>query len=486
MSKTIQLSAAIGAAMIGLTACGGGGGGGGNPAPTATPAPTASPDPQASLCDETFVVCDGDNATLVGIITKDFTLSPDFNWFMDGEVVVGEGRVQITSNAQAESIKANGVTLTVPAGTHVKAQPETNLIVARGSRLVADGTRDNPITFSSADEGFDGLNEWGGIFMLGFAPQYGQGGTGLCYTGSQTYCNVLADGLENNFYGGNDPADNSGVLRYVRLAEGGLGVAPNKEFNGLSLAGIGYGTTLEYIQVLNNLDDGIEWWGGTVNARYLVLSGIEDDDIDFDEGYKGNIQYALITKANGTKQSPGNDPRGIEANSSDGDYTPETEATLANITILGGEISDDEFGMRLRGALTVSLYNSAVANYPTACVRIDNADTDGQGNIAFSDVTFQNVIGKNCAVFYSHEEPTTDLGGNGLREFSFNANRAVTPTSVSVVGATNVPATDNGSGFVFDTTDYIGAVDPSVPAGQAWWAGWTIEGAFDQNAIGNQ
>ncbi len=485
MSMKYQYTALLGATVIGLAACGGSSGGS-DPAPTQSPQPTQSPDPQASLCDETFVECDGTDATLVGTIDKDFTLSGDYNWYLDGQVVVGEGLVQITSNTQASEIKANGVTLTVPAGTHVKAFPETNLVVARGSKLMAEGTANAPITFSSVDEGFDGLNEWGGIMMLGFAPQYGQGGTGLCTTGNNTYCNVLADGLDGMYYGGDDAADNSGIVKYVRIAEGGLGVAPNKEFNALSMGGVGHGTTLEYIHIHNNLDDGLEWWGGTANAKHLVFTGVEDDDLDFDEGYKGNIQHALIIKANGEKLSPGNDPRGIEANSSDGDYVTQTEATLANITIIGGAVNAGEPGMRLRGAVNVSMYNSAVMGYEASCARIDNADTDGLGTIEYSNVTMQNVIGKDCAEFFSHEDPTSDLGGNGLESFSINGVRAITPESVSRVTDTNVPATDNGSGFTFDVTDYIGAVDPSTAPGEAWWQGWIIGGATDQDAIGNQ
>ena len=492
MSMKLHYSALFGATILGLAACGGSSGGGEptptqSPQPTTSPAPTASPtpDPQANVCDETFVECDGDDATLVGTINKDFTLTDEYNWFLDGQVVVGTGLVQITSNAQANEIKADGVTLTVPAGTHVKAFPETNLIVARGSKLVAEGTSSAPITFSSIDDNFDGLNEWGGILILGFAPQYGQGGTGVCHTGNNIYCNVLADGLDGMFYGGDDPADNSGVLKYVRIAEGGLGVAPNKEFNGLSLAGVGHGTALEYIQVHNNLDDGVEWWGGTVNAKYLLLTGIEDDDIDFDEGYKGNIQFALILKANSTKLSPGNDPRGIEANSSDGEYVSETEATLANITIIGGDVNEGERGMRLRGAVNVGIYNTAVSGYENACVRIDNADTDGQGTTAFSNVTTVNVIGRDCGEFFSHEQPSAQQGTVGLASFGIDSNFALTPDALPVRrnGNVNIPATDNGSGFAFESTDYVGAVEPGQ---QAWWQAWAIPGSLDQDALGNQ
>src|SRR5690606_10996941 len=135
------------------------------------------------------------------------------------------------------------------------------------------------------------------------------------------------------------------------------------------------------IQVHNNLDDGIEWLGGTVNVTHVVLTSNDGDDIDFDEGYKGNIQYAIVRK-NQDKLPPtgSNDPRGIEANSSDAAYVPETEAVLANMLIIGGPMNNNtsaaegqQPGMRLRGAVNVTIYNTAVRNFDIGCIRIDDA-----------------------------------------------------------------------------------------------------------------
>src|SRR5690606_31234324 len=149
-----------------------------------------------------------------------------------------------------------------------------------------------------------------------------------------------------------------------------------------TLQGVGYGTSIDYVQVHSNLDDGIEWFGGTVNLTHIVLTSNDDDDIDFDEGYQGNIQYALVVK-NPTKATPtgSNDPRGIEANSSDEEYVPQTNAVLSNVTIIGGPAANlagsEQPGMRLRGSLTVAIYNSAVKSFDEGCVRIDDSDTDG-------------------------------------------------------------------------------------------------------------
>ncbi len=340
--------------------------------------------------------------TLSGTVSQDYTLLSDVQWRLDGTVIVGDGNKTVASAADVQAVRDNGVTLTIQPGTDVRAFDTGSLLVTRGSKLMADGTAAEPITFSSLDDNYDGLGEWGGVIIQGFAPQYGKGGTGACY-GSGEVCNVKGEGgTAIAVYGGNDPADDSGTIRYVRITEGGLVAGPNNEINGLTLQGVGYGTTLEYIQVANNLDDGIEWFGGTVNVRYAVLTSNDDDDIDYDEGYMGNIQYALIEK-NQVADTPqgNNDPRGIEANSSDKDYVPETEAVLANITIIGGKVNNNaasaegqQPGMRLRGAVKSAIYNTSVSDFDIGCVRIDDADVNGDGSLKVeSFIALENVLG---------------------------------------------------------------------------------------------
>ncbi len=480
MTTKNAIYALLGGATLALAGCGGGGGGNGGGDPTPTPTPTSPP--TASVCDETFVTCSGTTATLSGLVNKDLTLESSFNWVLSGFVTVGQGNVEITSNAQAAAIKADGVTLTIPAGTDIKATDDGVLLITRGSKIMAEGTAQAPITFSSLDEGFDGLGEWGGLVVQGFAPQYGQGGTGVCYQAGNTFCNVDGEGGGNVAkYGGNDPLDNSGVIKYVRIAEGGLVAGPNNEINGLTLQGVGSATVVDYVHVHNNLDDGVEWFGGTVNATHLILTGNDDDDIDFDEGYQGNIQYAIVIKSNNPAPQGSNDPRGIEANSSDDEYTPETNAAIANVTLIGGAVNNSaggqQPGMRLRGALTVAIYNSAVKGFDTGCVRIDDADTDGDStNDQFSMVSLTNVFGDCVDGFYDKRAADTE-NGVGAQSISFDAAWAINE-SFANVGATSIAAVDNGSGFAFDATSFVGAVAPGTTAANAWWAGWAIPGTL--------
>ncbi len=385
----------------------------------------------------------------------------------------------VTSAADVQAVNDAGVTLTIKPGVHVRAFDDGSLIVTRGSKLMAAGTAASPITFSSlSDDDFDGEGEWGGVILQGWAPQYGKGGTGACFNAGETWCNVEGEGgtIVGRF-GGDFPADNSGVMKYVRIAEGGKVAGPNNEINGLTLQGVGHGTTLDYIQVHNNLDDGIEWFGGTVNATHLVLTGNDDDDIDYDEGYKGNIQYAVVVK-NPTKAGPtgSNDPRGIEANSSDEEYVPETDATISNVLLIGSDVSAGEPGMRLRGALTTRIYNSAVKAFGKECVRIDDADTDGAGTMAMSDVTLVNILGDCAGGFTAHQEP--DAGSNYVaNSVTVDAAYALEDAEASVAETDPVEAV-NGSSFTMDNTDYVGAVKPGTAAADAWWAGWIIDGSL--------
>lgn len=299
-------------------------------------------------------------------------------------------------------------------------------------------------------------------------------------------CNVEGEGGDEvGNFGGNEPADNSGVIKYVRIAEGGKVAGPNNEINGLTLQGVGHGTTVEYVQVHNNLDDGVEWFGGTVNAKYLVLTGNDDDDIDFDEGYKGNIQYAIIRKNPALAAPSGsNDPRGIEANSSDEDYVPQTEGALANITLVGAFMSSGEPAMRLRGSLTASVYNTVAYGFEH-CVRIDDSSNvmPEDPADALSDVTLNNVIG-NCGDLNADEfyrgTREADAGSNigNDADVAFDAAAALTNASATVTQM-DFAEVDNGSGFAFDNTTYVGAVEPGTAAVDAWWAGWTIEGSLD-------
>ena len=451
-----------------------------------TPAPTGN---CALVTEASFVSFNSDCSigTLSGTIDSSYTLIENVSYVLDGVVKVGNGNVEITSASQMQDIQAAGVTLTIEPGVHVKANSDGVLLVTRGSKLNADAYKAKPITFSSgSDANYAGTGEWGGIVIQGFAPQYGAGNTGACWADGNEYCNVAGEGGDFvGNYGGNLPADDSGIIRYVRMAEGGLIAGPNNEINGLTLQGVGYGTIIDYVQVHGNQDDGIEWFGGTANVTHAVLTNNDDDDLDFDEGYKGNIQHALIIKnqTSGGKPIGSNDPRGIEANSSDADYVPQTAAVVANVTIVGGDatnwdgtdFSGKEFGMRLRGSVTAAIHNSAVTGYKVTCARIDDSDDDGDSATPKIDtpITMQNFLCDTPGATFNKEQPES-ITGLVTEGISFDDKIAIVNATATLDNSTTITALDNGSAFAFDETRYIGAVDPS--ASEAWWADWTFPG----------
>lgn len=437
----------------------------------------------AQVKEATFVSFNADcsQGTVKGTINQDYTFMQEVEYILSGVVKVGNGNIAIASKAEYDAVVAGGVSLTIEAGTSIKGAADGVLLVTRGSKLIADGSSSQPITFSSLDEGFNGYGEWGGVVIQGFAPQYGKGDTGACFNSGEVWCNVLGEGGDFvKEYGGNIAGDDSGIVRYVRIAEGGLIAGPNNEINGLTLQGVGYGTVIDYIQIHGNQDDGIEWFGGTVNVTHAVLTNNDDDDIDFDEGYMGNIQYALIIKNQTLGAVPigSNDPRGIELNSSDAEYVPQTAGVIANVTIIGGDAANSkgEFGMRLRGSVTAAIHNTAVTGYDVTCARIDDSDNDGNSATAKIDtpITMKNFLCDTVGVAFNKEKPIA--GSTTIEEgISFDGNLAIVNTSAQLAAPHVIAAEDNGSGFVFDSTNYIGAVDPY--ASSAWWHDWTIPGS---------
>jgi hypothetical protein len=416
-------------------------------------------------------------------ITESFTMDAGKTWQLEGTVRIGTGNVSIQNAAEATAIKAAGVTLTIEPGVSLLAKEGSTLIITRGSKIEAVGTAVAPITFSSVDNDFDGEGEWKGLVIQGFAPFYGQGGTGACFAGG-AICNGPGEGGEDvGFYGGTDPADDSGTLKYVRIAEAGFPFAPDVEINSLTLMGVGHGTQLDYINIHNGLDDGIEWFGGTANLTHAVLTNIDDDDIDFDFGYQGNMQYILVRKSQTKLMASGsNDPRGIEANSNDGSYVPETKAVLSNVTLIGSTLSAAEPGMRLRGQVNTHMVNTAVSAFKN-CVRVDIVSLTGA--VLYGSSSFTNFLGacdgaalddKSGGNGFTPGDNFIDLGAGVL--LSFNDFYGITnPEAKLLAPVATITPVDNGSGFTFESTDYIGAVDPDATS--AWWDGWIIEGTLD-------
>lgn len=258
------------------------------------------------------------DSTITGVITADLKLKSCRVYKLQGLVYV-----------------ANNATLTIEAGTTIKGikgaagQPGGGLIVTRGSKLVAEGTASDPIIFTS-NEATPVSGDWSGIVLLGKAP-------------TNHPSAVIVEGITNNppadaTYGGptnNIANDNSGILKYVRIEYAGYELGTDNELNGLTLAGVGNGTTLDYIEVYKSNDDAFEFFGGTVNASHLLAIDALDDLFDTDNGYSGTISYALgVSDLSRADKSQSN---GFESdNNANGEpWSPYTHPTYQNITIVG-------------------------------------------------------------------------------------------------------------------------------------------------------
>ncbi len=406
---------------------------------------------------------------LPSTITTSRTLDANIVWYMAERVTVGNGngRMSATRGVLSNGSPVLNVVLTVEAGTQIKGATGSfaNLIITRGSRIVAEGTAQRPIVFSSDDADLNGSGEWGGLILHG----YGQ--HNVCGTNPAVACNIDSEG-ESGFAGGYTADDNSGVLRYVVVTEGGFQFAPGNEINGISLVGVGSGTTMDYIQIHDNSDDGIEFYGGAVNVRHLVVTNAGDDSIDWDEGYTGNIQYAIVRQG---AQSEGNT---VEADT-DGSTTGFlSKPTLSNMTFIAGGSATTMVVLKARsgGFFHNSIITAPATSAASSCVTISGSSAQALRNTA---IGFNNVI-TNCGPFGDTvlSQATVTVANPGLSATyvpSAAGARLAAPISFAAFNAANAESTALTT--FLDATNYIGAVNPAGGA-NLWFQGWTVPGSL--------
>jgi Secretion system C-terminal sorting domain len=298
--------------------------------------------------------------------------------------------------------------ITIQPGTLILGNQATTgtLIVTRGAQIFAQGTVNHPIVFTSAfAPGSRNPGDWGGIIILGGAPTNKvdpviEGGiiSGSCGGGSGTY-------------GGANANDNSGILSYIRIEYAGYRFQVNNEINGLTMGGVGAGTQIDHIQVSYSLDDSYEWFGGTVNCKYLVCYGGTDDEQDTDFGFSGHVQFVLGLRDPDYWDTTGQS-NGFESDN-DGTSTstdnPHTHAIFSNVTLIGPERNNAEvpfplastaqYGALLRRSTQECVYNSVIMGYPW--------------NLAVRDATTQGfATGGQLQIRYDSFQATTIPSGS--------------------------------------------------------------------------
>ncbi|HSL70879.1 MAG TPA: hypothetical protein VK864_11600 [Longimicrobiales bacterium] len=402
---------------------------------------------------------------------------------------------------------ANGATLTIEAGTKIvgdTAVVGSSLFIMRGARIIAKGTADRPIVFTSARaEGQRAPGDWGGLIIVGNGVINRSGTVNIEGTGTGASNPLIA------YSGGTNNADNSGELEYVRIEFAGYATAADQELNSLTLAAVGSGTRIQYVQSLAGLDDAFEFFGGAVDAKYLVSYESGDDHFDMSEGYKGRLQYLIGLQTRILTPRPGtgsvsSDPQGIENDGCAGagcdngqNSTPLTTPVVANFTMVGrGDASTitsgGDIGMVLRRGTGGFYVNGVLARWARAAISVRDAST--QTRITDGDMTLNNIlISEAPAIYQAGQQVGVDAGANDLILSASTAASLFTSMPAAPASVTQLDwmppanaAPRNGGLATFTgklqaaaagaipATAFRGAVDPNGPK---WWQGWTAYAA---------
>jgi len=456
-----------------------------------------------------------------GTITSNTTWTRDNTYVLQGPVFVGEdGGVNAT--------------LTIEPGTTIIGDTDppggergSYLVITRGSKIIADANAslgdksvppaaDSVIVFTSAKaRGSRGRGDWGGLVINGLAPinsgpeAQGEGESGL--------------------YGGTDPLDDSGILRGVRVEFAGDRATTTDELNGIAFQGVGAGTTVEFVQVHYNQDDGTEPFGGTVSQTHMVMTGIGDDSFDGTDGYRGFMQFLIA------QQRADDADNGFEiSNNGDAENaSPQSTAIIANATMVGagidlgsGEIhalgGSGDIGADFREGSNYRVFNSIITGFgdsgfcvedgqtannadstlagstdPTKTLRFEHsvlwANVDGTAGNEGSDANF-TACGEGgyddaeIKAFFTTASFNNVLANPNLADAAFNTGSMSSPPNfipsaapAGYPGTFNV-ATLNGDPAITLPTDgrqlvnvnYVGALAPGIALSAAWYNGWTV------------
>lgn len=396
--------------------------------------------------------------TLQGTIATNMTLDAAQQYILIGQVFV-----------------ANGVTLTIPAGTIIKGDKATKatLVVQPGGKLITQGTANDPVVFTSAlGVGARDRGDWGGIIILGnaFVNQPAKPSIeGI--TPAQTYGSSLAEAATP----ATNATENSGTLTYTRIEYAGIELTPNNETNSLTMGGVGSGTTIDYVQVSFGGDDGFEWFGGTVNAKHLVSLSTWDDDFDTDFGYGGNVQFGLVVRNTFFADQSGSN--GFESDNQGNGNTIVgvcdgatqvgcTRAVFSNMTMLGPRdiqtrtiSANYQNAAHIRRRTSISIFNSYFAGWRIG-IRLDDQGTLDNLTVATSSRLMYNVL----------SVPGSTRIGTSTSQA--DANFA---TGLSAGDATALATYWTGTGLNTDfntITAITSHSDIGIPAA-AFWAGTT-------------
>lgn len=447
-----------------------------------------------------------EDGTVIGSGIQDFYVTKSHT-LMEGTYSM-KGWVYIGSKT------STGNSLTIPAGTIIKGDKETKaaIIVQRGNQIFAQGTVDKPIVFTSAQpKGQRKPGDWGGIILCGRA--------------KNNSGELTIEGGPDALHGGDNDDDNSGVLSYVRCEFAGYPFAVDQEINGITFGSVGRGTKIDHLQVSYSNDDSFEWFGGSVNCKYLIAYHGWDDDFDTDNGFSGKMQFLLGVR--NPKIADTSLSNGFESDNNANGTTssPYTTCMFSNVTLVGpvGQASDFantsdyitggnynpqngsktgtfQAAMQIRRNSRLSCFNSVAIGYPVGLL-LDNQRGDTQGAATNGDLKLKNLyfagmtilgsdVNKSWKDLYSTDGTNEQEGKesfshsffiaqgnqylNNISDLKLNqpnstiANPNWGPTSGSPLTGKSGLFTDLSG---FDQVDYIGAFKSDQDADN-WMKGW--------------
>jgi hypothetical protein len=404
-------------------------------------------------------------------ISSDVTWSKDNTYILDGFIFV-----------------ESGATLTIQPGTLVKAYPgetvnASALIISRGAKIMAEGTAADPIIFTALDDdgsmGITVRGQWGGLIVLGKGIHNNP-------DDNNEIEGVVPDG-DNGLYGGSTEDDDSGILKYISIRHGGTELAPDKEINGLTLGACGSKTTISYVEVVANKDDGVEWFGGAPRCDHILVSHCGDDGFDYDEGFLGLNQFMVVIQDPDAGDRCGEHDGGPSSNRYGKPYA---HPVFSNATYIGRGEGKGKRIFTMRDFAGGEYHNSIFTNQDKG---IDFEYVESGGNAVGSSYTMLldsgkitvknniiwNVAGNDTAKFFLAAAKDTTYtvpadAGSRINAMLSSDNMKADP---GVTASAPVPTNDvSGADFTgldewFTTVSYKGAFEPGAAN---WLAGWTL------------
>ena len=431
-----------------------------------------------------------ENTILEGRISENRTLKAAYTYKLRGLVYV-----------------TNGAILTIEPGTKIVGEKgrQGGLIITRSCKIIADGTEAKPIVFTS-EEATPQRGDWSGLVILGNAP------SNASFNGVQGI-GEIEGGVNNSdglgLYGtpatqAQNPADNSGILRYVRIEYAGYAFLPDKEINGLTFGGVGNQTIVDNVQVSYANDDSFEWFGGTVNCKHLISFRTLDDDFDTDNGFSGKVQFGISLRDSAVADISNSEAFESDNDANGSTLLPQTSAVFCNMTVMGpkatlanvGNATYFKWGAQIRRNSTMSLFNSIIMGYPIGLYIDATKGVPTDNNIPVS-LFVQNTIIAGCPTPVNYSitgnvnvpiTPNTPAtitawfntpayGNSILTNCSdvqlgapFNyAAPDFNPASASSPAATGAAFTNTKLATGFTAVTYKGA----CAVGDTWWKSWT-------------